>query len=94
MESKGNTDMKTTFTSEKRNWRSHVTIMVYGLLISNLFLASTAHAYVDPGSGSVIVTTVLGLLAAIGYTFRKYYYKLKRMYFGDTVKDDNHTEKG
>jgi hypothetical protein len=36
-----------------------------------------AHAYVDPGSGSVIVTTILGLVAAIGYTFRKYFYKLR-----------------
>ena len=37
-----------------------------------------AHAYVDPGSGSVIVTTILGLVAAVGYTFRKYFYQLKR----------------
>jgi hypothetical protein len=37
-----------------------------------------AHAYVDPGSGSIIVTTVLGLFAAVGYTFRKYIYKIKR----------------
>ena len=43
-----------------------------------LLFPSTAYAYVDPGSGSVIVTTILGLVAAVGYTFRKYFYKLKR----------------
>jgi len=48
-------------------------------LVSNLLLPATAFAYVDPGSGSVIVTTILGLVAAIGYTFRKYFYKLRRM---------------
>jgi hypothetical protein len=43
---------------------------------------TTAMAYVDPGSGSVIVTTILGLIAAIGYTFRKYFYKIKRVLTG------------
>lgn len=42
--------------------------------------AAPALAYVDPGSGSVIVTTILGLFAAIGYTFRRYFYKLRRMF--------------
>lgn len=47
-----------------------------------LLSPSIAHAYIDPGSGSVIVTTVLGFIAAVGYTFRKYFYKLKRTFFG------------
>ena len=47
-----------------------------------LLFPSTAYAYVDPGSGSVIVTTILGLVAAVGYTFRKYFYKLKRFIIG------------
>lgn len=43
------------------------------------FVAATApaHAYIDPGSGSVLATAVIGFFAAIGYTFRKYYYKAK-----------------
>lgn len=52
-----------------------ISIIVY------LLSASAAQAYVDPGSGSVIVTTVLGLLAAVGYTFRKYFYKIKNIIF-------------
>lgn len=59
-------------------------------LIIYLLSASAAHAYVDPGSGSVIVTTVLGLLAAVSYTFRKYFYKLKRFISRD--KSDTETE--
>ena len=47
-----------------------------------------AYAYVDPGTGSVIVTSVLGFIAAIGYTFRKYFYKLKRKIFGNKTEDD------
>ena len=53
------------------------------------FLVSTtaAHAYVDPGSGSAIITTILGIFAAIGYTFRKYFYRLKRVIFGNGPDD-------
>lgn len=51
-----------------------------------LLIPGTAHAYVDPGSGSVIVTTILGLFAAIGYTFRKYFYKMRRLIAGITNK--------
>ncbi|MFK8026695.1 MAG: hypothetical protein AB8C40_01415 [Gammaproteobacteria bacterium] len=50
------------------------------LVTLNLFFAPSAYAYVDPGSGSVIVTTVLGLIAAIGYTCRKYFYKAKKLF--------------
>ena len=59
------------------------------LIICSLFLPSTAHAYVDPGSGSVIVTTVLGFIAAIGYTFRKFLYNLKAKLFGKKKPEDD-----
>lgn len=52
-----------------------------------LLPATQAHAYVDPGSGSVIVTTILGLLAAIGYTFRKYFYRMRRMLGAGSTPD-------
>ena len=50
------------------------------ILASLLFFPTIAFAYVDPGSGSVIVTTILGLIAAVGYTCRKYFYKIKRKF--------------
>ena len=79
--------------SEKPNRRSHISMVVQVLLISNLLLPSTAHAYIDPGSGSVIVTTVLGLVAAVGYTFRKYFYKIKRSLFGKMAGEMKDGEK-
>ena len=38
-----------------------------------------AHAYIDPGSGSLIMTAIMGFIAAIGFTFRKYFYKLRSL---------------
>jgi len=52
------------------------------LLILLVALLTPAHAYVDPGSGSVIVTTVLGMIAAVGYTFRKFFYNLRAKIYG------------
>lgn len=52
--------------------------------IFSVSMLSSAYAYVDPGSGSVIVTTILGLFAAIGYTFRKFFYNIKRKLTGSS----------
>jgi len=55
----------------------------YMFVLTGIFYISTtayAHAYVDPGSGSVIVTAILGFFAAIGYTMRKQFYKIRRIF--------------
>lgn len=53
-----------------------------GAVLLFLLVPTGAEAYVDPGSGGLIVTTILGLIAAIGYTFRKTFYNLKRKLTG------------
>lgn len=68
--------MKTSSMSNKKS-RFSVLLAAAYLLIG---LTESAHAYVDPGSGSVIVTTVLGFIAAISYTFRKTFYNLKQKF--------------
>lgn len=47
-----------------------------------LMLPVSAYAYVDPGTGSVLTTAILGLFAAVAYTFRKYMYRIKDMFSG------------
>ncbi len=39
-----------------------------------------AYAYIDPGSGSMVMTAILGLIAAVGYTIRKYFYKIRNLF--------------
>lgn len=41
-----------------------------------------AYAYIDPGAGSMVTTAILGFFAAIAYTFRKYFYRLKDLLSG------------
>jgi hypothetical protein len=77
--------------NRRRNGMSNRSKAVLGMLVSLLFFPTIAFAYVDPGSGSVIVTTILGLIAAVGYTCRKYFYKIKRKIIR---KDEEEQEKG
>lgn len=80
--------MRITSMSNRQNWKPWHLLMLQACLISSLVFPTTAYAYVDPGSGSVIVTTILGLIAAVGYTFRKYFYKLKRMIKGKKTEEE------
>ena len=68
--------------------KTTLALLLSASLASSVFFPSTAYAYVDPGSGSVIVTTILGLIAAIGYTCRKYFYKFKRMITGKKSREE------
>lgn len=61
-----------------------------GLLTLGILTPSVSYAYVDPGSGSVIVTAILGFAAAISYTCRKYFYQLKRIVLGGKSESDAH----
>ena len=63
------------------------------VIIVLLVIGQQAHAYIDPGSGSLIMTAIIGFIAAIGYTTRKYFYKLKNMFKKKTVAEsENRTE--
>ena len=57
--------------------------MINKVLILNfiyLFLTfSSAHAYLDPGTGSIIVQAILGLLAAIAVALKLYWHKFLKL---------------
>ncbi|WP_440980919.1 hypothetical protein [Shinella sumterensis] len=59
-------------------------------LAAILFIASqtAAYAYIDPGSGSIITSAIIGFFAAIAYTFRKSYYRIRDKFFGAPAKGD------
>ena len=57
------------------------------LLISVSIAASTpAHAYIDPGTGSLIIQSVIGAIAAIGVTMKLYWHKLKLLFSGRSAQ--------
>jgi len=44
--------------------------------------AQPAMAYLDPGSGSAIMSAILGAIAAIAFTIKTFWYKIKSMFSG------------
>ena len=42
--------------------------------------ASPAYAYLDPSTGSMIISAVLGVLATAGLALKTYWYKLKSVF--------------
>lgn len=45
-----------------------------------LLVAAPAHAYIDPGSGSAIMSAIIGFFVAIGLAVKTYWYKLKGLF--------------
>ena len=56
------------------------------LLVSRGFFVSDAYAYLDPGTGSVILQALIGVIAGVLITLKIYWYKLKEKFLDKTKK--------
>ena len=54
-----------------KRWASTLTCVFSSLLVA------PAHAYIDPGSGSMAVQMIIGGLVAGAFVIKTYYYNLK-----------------
>jgi hypothetical protein len=52
------------------------------LAASLLGFAPSAFAYLDPSTGSMILSAVVGILATLGLAIKTYWYKLKSFFSG------------
>lgn len=50
--------------------------------------ASPAFAYIDPGSGSAIMSAVVGFFVALGLAVKTYWYKLKSIFTRKNISQD------
>ena len=55
----------------------HIIFTIFVLLLT---LPSSAIAYIDPASGSAIVSALIGLCVAISLAVKTYWYKLKSIF--------------
>ena len=60
-------------------------IIAAALLGGVFYLISTApsFAYLDPGSGSMLLTAILGLFAATTYTLKGYFHRVTKVFRKD-----------
>ena len=62
------------------------------ILVLILVLPGQAHAYIDPGSGSAIMSAIIGVFVAIGLTIKTYWYKIKSIFTGKSSKTKSDDE--
>ncbi len=55
------------------------------LLIVVASFSAPAWAYLDPSTGSMIVSAIVGLFATLGLAIKTYWYKLKSLFRRDSV---------
>lgn len=49
--------------------------------------ALPAYAYLDPGTGSMLIQGIIGAIAAVGVTLKLYWHKIKLMFSGRKTED-------
>ena len=55
------------------------------LILAAVFLGSfapSAFAYLDPSTGSMILSAIVGIIATLGLALKTYWYKLKSLFKG------------
>ena len=57
-------------------------ILVY---FFSMFYGSSAYAYLDPSTGGMLISAIVGMFATLGLGIKSYWYKLKSLF---TTKDD------
>ena len=50
--------------------------------------ALPAHAYLDPGTGSMLIQGIIGAIAAVGVTLKLYWHKIKLLFSGRSAIDE------
>lgn len=67
-------------------------VIRFCFLAAVISLASpSAYAYLDPGTGSMILQGIIAALAALSFTLKMYWHKFTGL-FSRTRKDQNHED--
>ena len=57
-------------------------LRVLVVLLALLSVASPAYAYLDPGTGSMLVSAVIGVAAAVGLALKMFWYRVVGLFRG------------
>ncbi len=65
-------------------------LKIWVLAFGALTTTAPAYAYLDPGTGSMLIQGVIGAIAAAGVTVKIFWHKLRVLFGGkSTVEDDS-----
>ncbi len=61
-------------------------LLTFVLLLSLLTVSGPAFAYLDPSTGSMIMSAIIGVFATLLIAAKAYWYRLKRFFGGGRSK--------
>jgi len=61
--------------------------LVFAFTLSLGLWNQDAYAYIDPGSGSIIIQAIIGALVGVGITVKIYWYKIKEKFLTTKSKE-------
>ena len=62
--------------------RACALVRIAFVLLAFLAVASPAYAYLDPGTGSMLLSAVIGVAAAVGLAVKMFWYRLIGLFRG------------
>lgn len=72
--------------------RKAATFFPAGLAVYLLLISPAAFAYLDPSTGSMVVSAIIGIFASIALALKTYWYKIKNFFRrgnkGDSIPQD------
>jgi hypothetical protein len=65
---------------------------IYLVISSPLIVISDAHAYLDPGTGTMIIQGLIGAAAAASVAIGAYWHKIKQFFSKDELQEEGTDE--
>ena len=62
---------------------------LYFVMILLLIPVVSVFAYLDPGTGSMIVSAIIGALAAVAYIFKGWFFKIAKMFRKKDIEENS-----
>ena len=70
------------------HYKQGILLLIFGISLLHVFTISDAYAYIDPGSGSLVIQIIIGALVGVGITVKIYWYKFKEKISRLNKKDE------
>lgn len=64
-------------------------IILFSLALMLLLVSPGAFAYLDPSTGSMVVSAIVGIIASIALALKTYWYRIKGFFRRDGRKDSS-----
>ena len=67
-------------------------LIIQSTIALTLFWAADVHAYLDPSTGTMIISAIVGIFASLALALKTYWYRLKKFFSGGQRKDTDSGE--